>query len=104
MSNGFLYELFQSLENKKTDNIEKSWTAKLLSDKDLVSKKIIEEAGETIIEITKGNREKIISESSDLLYHLFVGLISSGVNLNDIEQELINRTKKSGIEEKKSRK
>lgn len=104
MTDNFFHQLFNELKTKKNQDIETSWTAKLLSNKDLISKKIIEEAGEVVIELTKNNKEKIIYESSDLIYHIFVGLIANGIDLQDIENELKNRTKISGIEEKKSRK
>ena len=47
-----------------------------------------EEAVETIIEATNGNNEKLIYESSDLLYHLIVLLTSKGLRIEDVVKEL----------------
>lgn len=41
-----------------------------------MAQKVGEEAVETIIEATNGNDEKLVYESSDLLYHLIVLLTS----------------------------
>ena len=53
-----------------------------------MAQKVGEEAVETIIEATNGNNEKLIYESSDLLYHLIVLLTSKGLRIEDVVKEL----------------
>ena len=53
-----------------------------------MAQKVGEEAVETIIEATNGNDEKLVYESSDLLYHLIVLLTSKGLRIEDIAKEL----------------
>lgn len=53
-----------------------------------MAQKVGEEAVETIIEATNGNNEKLVYESSDLLYHLIVLLTSKGLRIEDVVKEL----------------
>jgi len=50
------------------------------------------------------NRDHLIAESADLLFHLLVLLKSRGVELEEVEATLAQRTGMSGIEEKAARK
>ena len=96
--------LFEILKERKNSNIEKSYTAQLLSNPNLLAKKIGEESTELIIDLVNNYKTGVINESADLLYHLIVSWVSSGVDPEEIWDELSKRTLKSGIEEKKSRK
>ena len=96
--------LFKILKERKNFDIEKSYTAQLLSNPNLLAKKIGEESTELIIDLVNNNKTGVINESADLLYHLIVSWVSSGVHPEEIWDELSKRTLKSGIEEKKSRK
>ena len=50
---------------------------------------LMSESGiETIIEATNGNDEKLVYESSDLLYHLIVLLTSKKLRIEDVAKEL----------------
>lgn len=81
-----------------------SWTAKLVAAGiSKASQKLGEEAVETVIAATTGDRDGLVSESADLLYHWLVVLNIAGVSLADVMAELESRTSKSGIEEKRSR-
>ena len=55
------------------------------------AKKIGEEAIELGIELMRGDHDKIVDESADLLYHLLVGLRHANVSLADVEHELALR-------------
>ena len=82
-----------------------SWTAKLYSAGiDKAAKKLGEEAVETVIAAIRGERQALVSESADLLYHWLVVLAVAGVPLNVVMAELERRTSQSGIAEKASRK
>ena len=63
-----------------------------------------EEAVETVIAAVGTDREHLISESADLLFHLLVLLKSRDVRLEEVEAALGKRTGMSGLEEKASRK
>lgn len=81
-----------------------SWTAKLFAGgQERAAKKLGEEAVETVIAAMQGDRERIVSESADLIYHLMVVLAIADVPLSDIMAELERRTAQSGTAEKASR-
>ncbi|BAV49438.1 phosphoribosyl-ATP pyrophosphatase [Mesorhizobium sp. 113-1-2] len=81
-----------------------SWTAKLFARGiDKAAQKLGEEAVETVIAAVKGDRQGLVSESADLIYHWLVVLGLSGVPLSDVLKELEGRTGRSGIAEKASR-
>lgn len=82
-----------------------SWTAKLLSDPQLLCRKVREEAGELCqsLEQQEG-RERSASEMADLLYHAMVLLNVQGVSLEEVMRVLRQRFATSGLEEKASRK
>ena len=81
-----------------------SWTAKLLAKgPEKCAEKFGEEAIEAIIEVVKGDRDRLISEGADVLFHFLIMLASRGVALTDIEAELARRESKSGLAEKAAR-
>lgn len=81
-----------------------SWTAKLFAGGvDRAAKKFGEEAVETVIAAVGGDRDAIVSESADLVYHWLVVLALAGVPLSDVLAELERRTAQSGVAEKASR-
>ena len=84
---------------------ESSYTRQLL-DKGVAhcAKKFGEEAVEAVLAAVGEDRERLIAESADTLYHLLVLLEARGVTLAEVEALLETRTKKSGLEEKASRK
>ncbi|WP_134679712.1 phosphoribosyl-ATP diphosphatase [Paracoccus ravus] len=100
-----LHRLAQTIESRKGADPETSWTAKLLSKgPEKCAEKFGEEAVEAIIEAVKGDREKLVGEAADALYHLLVMLAARDVTLDDVENELDRREGRSGIDEKASRK
>ena len=98
-----LEKLFDDLLKKKQFDKEKSYTSSLLTNKNLLAKKIGEESFEVILEYLDNNKIKIINESADLLYHLCVMWISVDVKPGDVWRELHRRRGISGLDEKKSR-
>jgi phosphoribosyl-ATP pyrophosphohydrolase/phosphoribosyl-AMP cyclohydrolase len=91
------------LERKNAPSSQKSWTKKLLDDKELMLSKIREEADEVCVAIDKESDEQVIYESADLLYHTLVGLGYRNISPDRVKQELARRFGMSGIEEKESR-
>jgi len=92
------------LERKNASKEQKSWTKKLLDDKELLLSKIREEADEVCVAIDKESDKQVIYESADLLYHTLVGLGYRDISPDRVKQELARRFGMSGIEEKESRK
>ncbi|MCB4743047.1 MAG: bifunctional phosphoribosyl-AMP cyclohydrolase/phosphoribosyl-ATP diphosphatase HisIE [Sulfurovum sp.] len=91
------------LERKNASMNQKSWTKKLLDDKNLLLSKIREEANEVCVAIDKESDKQVIYEVTDLLYHTLVGLGYRNISPDRIKQELVRRFGISGIEEKKMR-
>ena len=98
-----LENLFNDLLKKKKFKKEISYTSNLLSNKNLLARKLGEESIEIILEYLNNNKDNIIKESADLLYHLSVLWISANVKPSDVWNELENRRGKSGLDEKKGR-
>lgn len=90
-------------ENKKKDPAQ-SYTAKLF-EKGLeeIQKKFGEECIELIIAASTQEKEKVIYEASDVIYHLLVLLEKLEVSFEDVLSELEKRSAISGIEEKRNR-
>ena len=91
------------LERKNATDSQKSWTKKLLNDKELMLSKIREEADEVCVAINEESDEQVIYESADLLYHTLVGLGYRDISPDRVKQELGRRFGLSGIEEKEGR-
>jgi phosphoribosyl-ATP pyrophosphohydrolase len=68
------------------------------------AKKLGEEAVETALAAVGPDRDHLIAETADLLYHLLVVLEARGVKLAEVEAALAKRTTQSGIDEKAARK
>jgi phosphoribosyl-ATP pyrophosphohydrolase len=68
-----------------------------------VAQKFGEEAVECLIEAVRGDRDAVIAESADVLYHLVVVWVSTGVAPEEVWAELTRREGVSGITEKASR-
>ena len=99
-----LADLEQRINDRASAPAELSYTRKLL-DRGLshCAKKFGEEAVEAVIAVTAEDRERVIGEAADVLYHLLVMLHARGVPLAEVEALLETRTKKSGLDEKASR-
>lgn len=84
----FIFSFFNSIElllinRKKTQN--KSYTKKMYqSGITRVAQKVGEEAIETILAASKENRQEIINETSDLIYHLLILLTQQKISFKDI--------------------
>jgi phosphoribosyl-ATP pyrophosphohydrolase/phosphoribosyl-AMP cyclohydrolase len=96
--------LFHTIEQRKGANKDSSYTASLFSKgENSILKKVVEEAGEFSFAVKDKDKEDIIYECADLVYHSLVALSYSDINPDRIKQELKRRFGISGIEEKNSR-
>ena len=103
MNDQFIKKLFSLLKERAKTIDNTSYTSQLVKNPDLLAKKLGEESSELIIDFIKQNKNGIIKESADLLYHILVIWLSAGVKPQDVWDELSNRQSQSGIEEKKMR-
>lgn len=86
-----LYELIESRERERPSG---SYTTYLFeAGLDKILKKLGEEAAETIIAAKNDDDARLAAEASDLIYHLLVLLVSRGVSLKQIADELGSRRK-----------
>ena len=103
MNEQIIKELYSVLKQRKNSSEEKSYTSHLIKNPELLAKKIGEESSELIIDFIKNNKEGVIKESADLIYHVLVIWVSLGITPEEIWKELSSRKLISGIEEKKNR-
>jgi phosphoribosyl-ATP pyrophosphohydrolase len=105
MSRFTLYDLATTIDARAAATGEGSYTRKLL-DKgaEHCAKKFGEEAVETVIAAVENDRDHLIAEGADLMFHFLVLLKSRGVKLEDVEAALGQRATMSGLEEKAARK
>ena len=89
---GFVRSLSALIQGRHAALPEGSYTTQLfIKGPKAIGKKVVEEAGEAVIEAVDGNRSRFIYEASDLLYHLLVLMESQGVTVADLESELALR-------------
>ena len=86
-----LEHLFKLARERKKTPIEGSYTNKLLSDKSLSKKKVLEEINE-LIEAVEKNSNKI-HEAADVFYHLIIYLEANNVKIEEVMEELNKRKK-----------
>lgn len=99
-----LQTLAATIAARKGADPDSSWTAKLLAKgPEKCAEKFGEEAVEAIIEAVKGDRDRLVSEAADVLYHLLVMLAARDVTLAEVEAELARREGTSGLAEKAAR-
>jgi phosphoribosyl-ATP pyrophosphohydrolase len=105
MSRFSLQDLAEIIDARAVSGGEASYTSKLLDKgSEHCAKKFGEEAVETVIAAIGHDRDHLIAESADVLFHLLVLLKSRGVKLEEVEAVLSQRTGMSGLEEKAARK
>src|ERR1700680_518532 len=99
-----LQELAARVRERAAASADVSYTRKLL-DKGIAhcAKKLGEEAIETALAAVGEDRERVIAEAADLLYHLLVVLEARGIALTAVEAALGGRMTRSGLEEKAER-
>jgi phosphoribosyl-ATP pyrophosphohydrolase len=104
MSKFTLADLERRIAERAQAGAAQSYTRALL-DKGVAhcAKKLGEEAFETAMAAVQEDKDRLISEAADLVYHLLVVLKARDVTFAEIEAELDKRTVQSGHDEKASR-
>ena len=84
--------LYSLIATRKAERPEGSYTTKLFDDglKRILAK-VDEESQETIVAGREESDQRLVEETSDLLYHLLVLLVQRGVTLDQIRDELAKR-------------
>jgi len=99
-----LDRLYEIVHSRRDANPAVSHSARLMSRGiSKVAQKFGEEAVECLIEAVAGNRDALVAESADVLYHLLVLWVASDVRPEQVWEELARREGVSGIAEKSSR-
>jgi len=89
-----LDELFATIEDRKRELPEDSYTASLFTHEkgeNAVLEKLGEEATEVVLAAKDDDSEALAGESADLVYHLLVLLSMHGMTLSDLRAELESR-------------
>lgn len=97
--------LWETLTRRARERPEGSYTARLLDDENLRTKKLGEETAELIVALMRiggasgdggegavdVERGRAAEEAADLIYHMLVALLAAGVTLDDVMNELETR-------------
>lgn len=84
--------LMQTLRDRHTQRPEGSYSTYLFNEgRDKILKKIGEEATEVVIAAKGEDRERIVSEVADLVFHLSVLMVDAGIEWEEVEEELERR-------------
>jgi phosphoribosyl-ATP pyrophosphohydrolase len=104
MSDFSLAELAAIIKSRRDASTEQSYTKSLFAAGPArIAKKFGEEAIEAVIAATEADRQALVGEAADVIYHLLVLLEARQIELVEVLSELERRTSQSGLAEKASR-
>ncbi len=84
--------LYAIIEERKESKPDGSYTAALMAaGENRILRKIGEEALEVTFASKDEGQQRLVEESADLIYHLFVLLSYKGVGLDEVKAELAKR-------------
>ncbi len=86
-----LEQLIKIIRERKNSSPDKSYTNKLLNDKNLSVSKVKEEIAELIESVEKNSNR--VHEAADVIYHLMVYLEANNIKIEDVMDELNKRRK-----------
>ncbi len=100
-----LEELAKIIDKRSKSDPNESHTARLLArGPEKCAQKFGEEAVEAIIEAARNDKKALVGEAADVLFHFLLMLKSRKVKISEVMDELKERTRQSGLEEKAARK
>jgi phosphoribosyl-ATP pyrophosphohydrolase/phosphoribosyl-AMP cyclohydrolase len=87
----FAPDLWRTVVERVRERPEGSYVASL-ADEGVAkaAQKLVEEAGEAAISAAAGDG-RVVEEAADVLFHLYVLLAVAGVDVDDVEAELVSR-------------
>lgn len=93
------------IRERKRQDAGCSYVASLFAKgREKIAQKVGEEATEAVIAAVTGNKDALIGEAADLLFHMMILLEDAGTDLDAILKELERRDGVSGHVEKANRK
>ena len=98
-----LEDLIKIIRERKKSKADNSYTKQLISSGLPKCIDKLQEEFDELKEALTQDRSNIVHETADTIYHLLVALEVANINFEDVLEELENRKKQSGIEEKKNR-
>ena len=87
-----LEELINIIRERENSSPDKSYTNKLLNNRDMCVDKVNEEISELLDAIKKNSNK--VHEAADVLYHLMVLLEANDIKIEVVMEELKKRQKK----------
>ncbi len=104
MPANILDDLFAVVMERRKADPEFSYVAKRFKQGTAkIAQKFGEESVETIIAAMQKNKQEVINESADMIFHWLLLLADAGVSPQDVMAELERRTSISGLDEKAAR-
>lgn len=83
-----------TIVDRKEHPQDGSYTCRLFAAGDVeILKKVGEEAVEVVVAGALQDKDRMVYESADLVYHLLVALVAKGLTWQDVEAELARRFK-----------
>lgn len=99
-----LFALEETIRQRRSADPASSYVARMTAKgRAKIAQKLGEEAVETVIAAMAGDREEVVKESADLLFHLLILLADMELSLDDVSRELARREGLSGLDEKAGR-
>jgi len=99
-----LARLEQVIHERRAAAPEESYVASLVQrGLPVIARKLGEEAVEAVVAALTDNREELVGEAADVLFHLLILLAEKGIPLTEVFGELERREGMSGLAEKASR-
>lgn len=87
-----LQDLYDVIEDRRDNPREDSYTSSLFEQgENAVLRKVGEEANELVLAAKDDDREEIVHESADIVYHLLVLLAAKEIELDALIEELEER-------------
>ena len=100
----YLNHLLSIIQARRNASAEESYVARLfVKGTPKIAQKVGEEAVEVVIAALKDDRQEIIKESADLLFHWLILLADAGITPDEVLYEIHRREGISGLMEKASR-
>ncbi len=88
----FLSDLEEIINDRLTNPSEESYTTQLaLAGTKRMAQKVAEEAVEVALAAAAGDRDEVVDEAADLIYHLMVLLADQKLSLGTIARRLKTR-------------